>query len=56
MTIADFTVASYLYAVVYNPAFGGGEAMTSKGKAILEGNETMKNYINVLKQELGTYV
>ena len=48
MSIADFTIASYLYAVVYNSAFAGGDAMTSKGKAILEGNETMKNYINAL--------
>ena len=38
LTIADFTIASYIFSVVYNSAFGGGEVMTSKGKAILEGN------------------
>ena len=50
ITIADFHVASIIFAHVYNDSYAGGAAFTDKGKAVVAANKSFCNYIERMRE------
>ena len=56
ITIADFHIASILFAHVYNESYIGGAAFTDKGKAVVAEFEGFAKYVERLRIQLADYL
>ena len=52
LTIADFHVASIIFAHVFNDAYIGGTDFTEKGKAVVAEFEHFTKYIERVREQL----
>ena len=52
ITIADFHVASIIFAHVFNDNYAGGAAFTDKGKAIVAEHEVFAKYCERMQHQL----
>ena len=56
LTIADFHVASIIFAHVDNDSYIGGAAFTDKGKAVVAEFEGFAKYVKRLRHQLSDYL
>ena len=56
LTIADFHVASIVFAHVFNESYIAGAAFTDKGKAVVASHSKFASYIERIRQQLAHYL